>query len=263
MTILEKILVSKRAELGELRKARLPVPPSGVPSLQLERAARTAESDEAHSPLHLLCEIKKKSPSAGTLSTRLSVAQRAKIYGDTGASLISVLCDGPFFDGSYEDLLEARSLCKTPLLCKEFVIDECQLDAAAAYGASAVLLIVRCLPGKQLETLIAAARQRKLEPLVEVFKEDECERALDSGATFIGVNARDLDTLEMDSARAARVIESLPSGIVSAHLSGVKTPDDVTRVAQGSANAALIGEVLMRADDPSDLLARLVQAARG
>src|SRR5690606_41444232 len=88
-------------------------------------------------PLHLICEIKNKSPSAGVLSTHLSITERARQYEKSGASMISVLCDGPFFDGSFEHLLKAREGCALPLLCKEFVVDECQLDAAQAYGASA------------------------------------------------------------------------------------------------------------------------------
>ncbi len=254
MSLLQKILQKKRDELPALRQRRLPAPPNELPAFVGRRVG---------GPLRLLCEIKKKSPSAGALSTALSVSDRARVYEAAGASAISVLCDTSFFDGSYEDLLEARRGSQLPLLCKEFVIDEVQLDAARAFGASAVLLIVRCIEEERLETLIDAAEERGLVPFVEVFSEEESRRALDAGATFIGVNARDLDTLEMDTERAGRVLASLPDSVTKVHLSGVKTPDDITLVRSSKADAALVGEVLMRQDDPGPLLQSLVAASRG
>lgn len=253
MSLLQKIIASKHAELPALRKMKLPTPPSELPAFVGRRAG---------GPLRLLCEIKKKSPSAGSLSTVLSVTDRARIYEECGASAISVLCDGPFFDGSYEDLLRASEGSSLPLLCKEFIVDECQLDAARAYGASAVLLIVRCLEKDRLEPLIEAAEERGLTSFVEVFTAEEANFALECGARTIGVNARDLDTLVMDAERASQVLASLPRSVVSAHLSGVKSQDDVRAVRKGPADAALVGEVLMRQDDPSGLLRTLVTAAR-
>lgn len=254
MGVLDKILASKKEELPALRSRKLPSPPSEIPRVALKR--------EDHEPLSLICEIKRRSPSAGELSRALSVTERAKVYEKAGASMLSVLCDGPFFDGDFEHLREAREGCRLPLLCKEFVIDECQLDAAQAYGASAVLLIVRCLDDSQLQRLISESQTRGLTPLVEVFSELEAQRGLNAGATLMGVNARDLDTLVMDSARAQRIVDSMPADITVAHLSGVKTPEDVASVAQGRADAALIGEVLMRQDAPHDLLVGLRDSAR-
>lgn len=252
MGVLQDILSSKRQELPELRRRPLPSPPSLRP-FGLRRAPTA--------PLHLICEIKRRSPSAGRLSTRLSVEQRAAAYEAGGASMISVLCDGPYFDGSYDDLARVRSACDLPLLCKEFILDEVQLDAARAYGASAVLLIVRCLDDGELGRLVAAARQRELLPLVEVHGAAELQRALDAGADFVGVNSRDLDTLKMDSQEAERVVQGIPQICTAAHLSGIKTPSDVVRVARGRADCALIGEVLMREDDPAAHLQALVEAA--
>jgi indole-3-glycerol phosphate synthase len=253
MSLLEQILASKRAELPALRQMKLPTPPSELPAFVGRRRG---------GPLRLLCEIKKKSPSAGELSRALSVSQRARVYEECGASAISVLCDGPFFDGAYDDLLRAREGTNLPLLCKEFILDECQLDAARAFGASAVLLIVRCLAPARLSALIEATEERGLTAFVEVYTEAEAQVALDAGARTIGVNARDLDTLVMDTGGAARVLSALPDSIVSAHLSGVKSEEDVRAVRQGPSDAALVGEVLMRKDDPSVLLRSLVSAAR-
>lgn len=256
MGVLHQIVESKRSELPELRKRRLPTPPSTRPLLDL------SQDPGARSDLRLICEIKRKSPSAGPLSRALSVAQRAAVYESAGAWLISVLCDNAFFDGSYEHLSDARSGSKLPLLCKEFILDECQLDAAAAYGASAVLLIARCLDGVRLGQLIEAAQERDLRPLVEVFTEEEARLALDSGATFVGVNSRDLDTLEVDTERASQIVGAFPPGVFVAQLSGVHAAKQVSALARSRADAALIGEVLMREDDPSDLLGTLLLAAR-
>ncbi len=250
--MLAKIIATKRDELPELRARRLPPPPALRP-FRLARAAGTR--------LRLISEIKRRSPSAGPLSRALSVAERAKAYERGGADLISVLCDQSYFDGAYEHLLEARAACELPLLCKEFVIDEAQLDAARAYGAELVLLIVRCLTPAELEHLLRAAHERGLQCLVEVHAPSEVAPALAAGARIIGVNARDLETLEVNHEQASAVLASLPDGIIKLHLSGLHAPEHVARVARSGVDAALIGESLMRQDDPEPLLRRLVAAA--
>lgn len=251
--VLERILAQKRVDVERLRTARFPAPP---PRRELALKRRPEE------PLRLIAEIKRRSPSAGPLSTKLSVAERAGRYERGGASMISVLCDETFFDGSFEHLTQAREAAGLPLLCKDFVIDEVQLDAARGYGADAVLLIVRCLEGDRLPALIAAARERELEPFVEIVDDAEAARALDAGATLIGVNARDLDTLVMNPARARTTLANLPDLVTRVHLSGLAKPEDMAAVARGPAHAALLGEALMRLDDPEPLLVSLVASAR-
>jgi len=250
--VLARILDQKRAELPALRALKLP-PSPGPRAFSLRRA---------DTGLKLIAEIKFRSPSAGALSTALSVAERARAYQRGGASMVSVLCDTRFFDGAFTHLLEARAACDLPLLCKEFVIDESQLDAALAYGADAVLLIVRCLSEPRLKELTRAARERKLEPFVEIVSEDESKMAVAAGATLIGVNARDLDTLVMDAARPARLLGELPPSVTRVHLSGIARPEDVQRVATSTADAALIGEALMREAQPEARLTALIAAAR-
>jgi indole-3-glycerol phosphate synthase len=250
--VLAEILATKASEVEALRGRTFPAGPPRRP-LSLAR--------EPGAPLRLIAEIKRRSPSAGALSTVLSVAERAAAYERAGASMLSVLCDSHFFDGEYAHLQEARAACALPLLCKEFVIDEAQLDAARAFGADAVLLIVRCLTPERMRALVEAARQRELVPFVEVATEEELRVALDAGSDLIGVNARDLDTLVMDAARAARVLGAIPSGVVRAHLSGLSKPEDVLRIRESGADAALVGEALMRADDPEPLLRSLAAAA--
>lgn len=249
--VLARILDRKRTELPALRAQRLPAAPGPRPFSMRREQGR----------LKLITEIKFRSPSAGALSTVLSVSERARAYQRAGASMISVLCDTSFFDGSYAHLAEARAACDLPLLCKEFVIDESQLDAAVAHGADAVLLIVRCLDEQRLNQLTRAARERKLEPFVEVVSDDESKLALAAGATLIGVNTRDLDTLVMDAARAPRLLAELPASVTRVHLSGVARPEDVERVRSSHADAALIGEALMREDQPETRLRTLIAAA--
>jgi indole-3-glycerol phosphate synthase len=250
--MLQEILRNKREELVALRQRRLPVPPPLRP-VSLQR--------DAGAPLRLIAEIKRRSPSAGALSTQLGVADRARAYEAAGAHMVSVLCDAKYFDGEYDHLGLARNATRLPILCKEFVLDESQLDAARAYGADAVLLIVRCMSTIRLATLVRAAEERGLLPLVEVHGPSEMQAALDAGARVVGVNARDLDTLALDADQARRVLQALPETICKVHLSGIQDAAQVAEVARSTVDAALIGESLMRADDPTDLLRSMVGAA--
>ncbi len=252
MGILERIVTQKRAELSAMRSAALPPPPPRRP-LALRR--------NPTEPLRIIAEIKRRSPSAGQLSTHLSAAERARAYQRAGASMVSVLCDSTFFGGSYADLASVREACSLPLLCKEFILDPVQLDFARAHGADAVLLIVRCLKDDELGALLTAARDLGLQALVEVASEQEAERALSAGATLVGVNARDLDTLRVDVGRAQAILASLPAPVVRVHLSGLRDAADVTALGRTSADAALVGEALMRRDDPEPLLRDMIRAA--
>jgi indole-3-glycerol phosphate synthase len=251
MNVLDDILRNKRAELPALRRMPLPSPPPLRP-FSLQRAPGQG--------LRLIAEIKRRSPSAGVLSTQPGVAARAAAYERGGAHMISVLCDAKFFDGAYEHLREAREATTLPILCKEFVIDEVQLDLARSYGADAVLLIARCLEPARLRALCSAARARGLEVLAEVYTLAEVPATLEAGARLVGVNARDLDTLVMDAEQAQRILAELPGAVTGVHLSGLHTEAHIRSVAATRADAALIGECLMRQDDPTELLARLVAA---
>lgn len=254
--LLDRILASKRAELEGLLAAAPPLrrrqPAPGL----LDALARPPSQ-----PLRLIAEIKHRSPSAGELSRALTPSARALRYARAGAAMISVLTDGPFFGGSFEDLAEARDALDAELgerrpylMCKEFVLHAVQIERARDAGADAVLLIVRCLEGRALRDLVRAAWDRGMEPLVEVASEGDLARARAAGARMIGVNARDLDTLRMDAGRAASLLSQLDPAVVAVHLSGLRGPSDVARVAASRADAALIGEALMRREDPEALL---------
>jgi indole-3-glycerol phosphate synthase len=262
MSRLERILASKRSEVAALRGR-----PRSTKALaaQAPRDVLAALRRNA-GPLRLLAEVKLRSPSAGPLSRALAADARALAYAEAGAAMVSVLCDGPFFDGAWEHVSAARTRLDeagraVPLLAKEFVLDERQVFEARDRGADAVLLIARIVDDQTLARLARAARDEGLEPLVEVTDERELEAGLRAGARLVGVNARDLDTLAMDADRAARVLAAIPANVVAVHLSGLRDPADIARIARSRADAALVGEALMRDDDPRPRLRALVDAA--
>jgi indole-3-glycerol phosphate synthase len=261
MRVLDRILESKRREVEALHASDEEPPTARRATLDVERALRRPPG----APLRFISEIKRKSPSGGEIAPGVDAGARARGYAEGGAAMVSVLCDGPFFGGSWADVASARAALDglsrdVPILAKEFILDEAQLDRARTAGADAVLLIARILSPARLRELHGAALAHGMRPLVEVVDEAEVAVALACDARVIGVNARDLDTLAMDAARAARVLEAIPEGRVRVHLSGIRTEDDVRAVARARVDAVLVGETLMREADPAPLLRRLVAA---
>jgi indole-3-glycerol phosphate synthase len=261
--MIDRILIPKRAEI-----ARMLAGPNFPPRRRPRGGVVEALLRPPGAPLRLFAEVKLRSPSAGELSRALPPASRAVRYARAGAAMISVLTDAPFFGGSYADLAACRDALDAELgearpflLCKEFILHPIQLDRALDAGADAALLIARIVSPADLARLAAEARTRGLEPLVEVATEDELGAARAAGARLVGVNARDLNTLRMDAARAAAVLAQIEPGTAAVHLSGLGKPEDVARVAASRADAALIGEALMREDDPTELLGAMVRAA--
>jgi indole-3-glycerol phosphate synthase len=262
VSLLARIVASKEREVTALRERTRPSRSLGR---RAQRDVVRALQRGASAGLRLIAEVKLRSPSAGPLSRALAPEDRALAYVEAGAAMVSVLCDGPFFDGSWEHLSAARqrldeAFPQAPILAKEFVIDERQIQEARDRGADAVLLIARIVSPARLAELARAARSEGVEPLIEVVDEPELEAADRAGARIVGVNARDLDTLQMDAVRTARVLVSIPPDVVAVHLSGLREPADVAEVARGRADAALLGEALMRDDDPRPRLRQLVAA---
>jgi indole-3-glycerol phosphate synthase len=266
VSLLEDILAAKRVEVDELR-AR---PRTIRPREPLNVVATLRRSEGA--PLRLIAEVKLRSPSAGALSSEMTPEARAAAYAEAGASMVSVLCDARFFGGSWAHLAAARARLDdafpkggrpVPLLAKDFVLHVRQIEEARDRGADAVLLIARIVSRARLVELARAARAERIEPLVEVIDERELEAALEASACVVGVNARDLDTLQMDTARAGRVLDAIPRHVVAVHFSGLRSAGDVALVARGRPDAALIGEALMREADPRAVLASMVRAADG
>jgi indole-3-glycerol phosphate synthase len=261
MGLLGDILAHKAREVGALRSQPVPARPDNWAIRDVGAALARPEG----APLRLIAEIKFRSPSAGQLSRTLSAVDRARAYEAGGVAMVSVLTDARWFDGSLADLRAVREQVAVPVLCKDFVVDPIQIDHAWAAGADAVLLIVRCIPEGDdddlLRRLVGSARGRGVEPFLEVVSDRELERALEAGGRVIGVNARDLDTLEMDASRPARVLAAIPRDRVAVHLSGVRSRGDAAAIAASRADAALVGEALMRREDPRALLAELVAGA--
>jgi indole-3-glycerol phosphate synthase len=210
----------------------------------------------------VIAEIKRKSPSKGVLSGSLDPARRAAAFARGGAAAVSVLTEPAFFDGSLADLAAVRAAVALPVLRKDFHIDPLQLLEARASSATAALLIARALPQAQLAKLMHFAARLGLETIVEVRTEDELARALDCGAAIIGVNSRDLETLEIDEKVPERLMPLIPDNVVGVWESGVHDVESVRRAADCGADAVLVGSALSRAEDPEALVRSLCGVAR-
>lgn len=210
----------------------------------------------------LIGEVKRRSPSFGPIAPGLSPAAHARAYVAGGAVAISVLTEEAHFGGSLTDLADVRKAVSVPLLRKDFIIDQTQLYEARIAGASAVLLIVRALESAQLEDLAATARELGLARLVEVHAGSELARALSVAPEAVGVNARDLDTFEVNLSGAERVLRAVPPGVLAVAESGLSQRSDVERVAGWGADAVLVGTAIARARDPERAVRRLVGVRR-
>jgi indole-3-glycerol phosphate synthase len=208
--------------------------------------------------LGVIAEIKRRSPSAGTLRSDLDVAALAAAYEAGGASALSVLTEGPNFAGSLQDLETARGACGLPILRKDFVVDPYQLHEALEAGADAVLLIVAALTPDELAELHETARSLGLDTLVEVHDEAELETALSVGADLVGVNNRDLRDFSVDVQRTFALLKRMPAGVRVVSESGIKSPEQMRELEQAGVAAALIGEALVRAEDPGAALEALL-----
>jgi phosphoribosylanthranilate isomerase len=201
--------------------------------------------------LHLIAEVKRRSPSAGEIAAADDAAARARAYAAGGAAAISVLCEPHWFGGSVADLRAVRASVPVPVLAKEFVVDPRQLQLLRAAGADLVLLLAVLHPRTRLGRLAAQARDLGLEPLVEAHDARELDAALATDARLIGVNNRDLRTLEVDPERAVRLREQIPGDRIAVAESGVRDTATVARWRATGYDAALVGEALMRSRDPA------------
>ncbi len=256
--ILDQIVASIKATLPELR----------AKSQELEDAAQRAPSVpsfraalQAGNAVALIAEVKRRSPSAGTIRDDLDPAGHAERYAAAGAAAISVLTEGPHFGGSIADLVAVHARVAVPVLRKDFIIDELQLVEARATGASAALLIVRILTPERLEALLTFTRGLGLDALVETHTRGEIDVALAAGADIVGVNSRDLDTFALDPEAAWKLLAVLPTGVLAVAESAMHSRDDVEKAAAAGADAVLIGTALSAAADPA-ALSRSVSSVR-
>lgn len=231
------------------------------------RAQDTAPALDAMAALRLdgvavIAEVKRASPSAGALADIGDPALLAADYEAGGARAISVLTEGRRFGGSLADLIAVRKAVSIPVLRKDFVVSSYQVHEARAYGADLVLLIVAALEQQVLVGLLERVESLGMTALVEVHDEPEADRALQAGASLIGINARNLKTLEVDRSMFERIAPGLPSNVVKVAESGVRGPHDLISYAGAGADAVLVGQGLVTSGDPKAAVAALVTAGQ-
>jgi indole-3-glycerol phosphate synthase len=230
-----------------------------------QRAAAATAPRDAYAVLRrpgvgVIAEVKRSSPSKGHIAEIANPAELAGEYAAGGARCVSVLTEGRWFGGSLDDLTEVRAAVEIPVLRKDFIVSSYQVHEARAYGADLVLLIVAALEQKVLTGLLERIESLGMTALVEVHTEDEADRALEAGARVIGVNARDLRTLQVDRSVFERIAPGLPNNVVKIAESGVRGPHDLIRYASAGADAVLVGEGLVTQKSPRDAVAELVTA---
>ncbi|WP_371482265.1 indole-3-glycerol phosphate synthase TrpC [Kitasatospora sp. NBC_00315] len=258
MSVLDEIIDGVREDLAERQ--------AGVTLDELKAlAAKAPNAKDGVAALRgdgvrVICEVKRSSPSKGALAAIADPAALALDYAAGGAAAISVLTEQRRFGGSLADLDSVRAAVDTPVLRKDFIVTAYQLWEARAHGADLALLIVAALDQPALVSLIERAESIGLTPLVEVHDEEEIARAVDAGARIIGVNARNLKTLEVDRNTFGNVVDSIPAHIVKVAESGVRGPHDLIAYANLGADAVLVGESLVTGRDPKAAVADLVAA---
>jgi indole-3-glycerol phosphate synthase len=258
VSVLDDILVGVRADLAERQervslddlKARAEGRPdcrNPMPVLKTDRVA-------------VIAEVKRSSPSKGELAAIADPAALAADYESGGAAVISVLTEQRRFGGSLDDLVAVRRAVDVPVLRKDFIVSSYQLWEARVHGADLALLIVAALEQNALVSLVERAKSLGLTPLVEAHTVEEVERAVDAGADVIGVNARNLKTLDVDRGLFAQLAPHIPDHVVRIAESGVRGPHDVIDYARAGADAVLVGESLVTGRDPRSAVADLVAA---
>ena len=236
------------AELAQLN-ASLPRPPSFASALK-----------RTDGKLAVISEIKRRSPSAGEIKAGASALEQAQRYQTAGADALSILTDQKFFGGTLDDLREVTAYFRQspptrPCLRKDFMVHPIQVVEARQAGASAILIIVRALNDEEIKTLFRAAQAAGLDALFEIHHEAELERALRHSATIIGVNNRDLAIFKTDLGLSERLIPQFPSHVIAVSESGIFSAADAARARAAGAHAVLVGEALMKTENPAALLA--------
>jgi indole-3-glycerol phosphate synthase len=257
-SVLDEILAGVREDVAARQQQ--------IPLEQIrELAAAAPPAIDAYGLLRapgvgVIAEVKRSSPSKGQLAEIPDPAELAREYAAGGARCVSVLTESRWFGGSLADFDAVRAEVTVPLLRKDFVVSSYQVHEARAHGADLVLLIVAALEQNVLVGLLERAESLGMTALVEVHTEDEADRALAAGARVIGVNARNLRTLEVDRTVFERIAPGLPNNVVKIAESGVRGPHDLIRYASAGADAVLVGEGLVTQKSPRDAVAELVTA---
>lgn len=267
-TILDRIVSARRRKLEETRGA-----------LSLDRVRQMAEAREerrdfaaalapgadpgAPQELRVIAELKRASPSRGLMRQDYRPCEIALGYASAGASALSVLTEEQHFLGSTHDLTEVRHAVDIPVLRKDFILESYQVYESVAAGADALLLIVAALPDHDLRSLLGLCKQFRIAALVEVHTEAELDRAIEAGAQIIGVNNRNLKTLEVNLETSFQLRAKMPRGCLAVSESGIKTSADLRRIRDAGYNAVLIGERLLTQPDPGKALRQLLAEFAG
>jgi len=259
---LDPILAYKAGEVAALKArasvAELEARVAEQPAPRGFAAALTAVADTGENAL--ICELKRKSPSAGEILPGADPVDIAREYETGGAACLSVLTDGPSFGGQISDLEAIRAAVALPLLRKDFMIDPLQVLEARAYGADAILIIMAALSDEQAHELAQVAAALHMDTLVEVHNADELDRALMFPSSLIGVNNRDLTKMSTDLGVTETLAPSIPAGTPFVSESGVKTPEDIIRLRTAKARRFLIGESLMKSENRPKMVESLRKA---
>jgi len=257
--ILDKIVRTKKKEVeallsqeAALRERVADAPPPRDLALALQRGREVA----------LVAEVKRRSPGAGAIRPKLDPFQLARAYEDSGAAAISVLTDSEYFGGSLDDLREVRRAVDIPVFRKDFVLHPVQLLEARQAGADGALLIARILSDEDLGALHVEATALGLTPMVEVHGKDEVERALEAGARVIGINNRNLQTFTTSLEISLDLLSSIPIDVTVVSESGIRTSAEVDRLGAGGVHGILVGETLLRAEDPGRAASELAGRPR-
>ncbi len=248
--MLAEIVKKTIADLPELRLRQAEL----IDAAESASASAGFEKSLRAPGLGVIAEVKRRSPSRGTIDADLDPVAQAREYEAGGAAAISVLTEPHYFSGSPEDLVMVKNHTKVPVLRKDFIVDPIQVVHAKAMGADAILLIVACLSDTDLARLLADAHTWGLDALVEAHTSDEARRAMDCGARIVGVNNRDLATFDVDLATAESIAAELPDGIARVAESGIWTVADAHRMRDAGFDAVLVGEALVRSSDPAVLI---------
>jgi indole-3-glycerol phosphate synthase len=262
VTVLDRIVAATRVRVAKARRSADLRELERRAELHAPRGFRQALAAKERDGVAVIAELKKASPSKGLIRADFRPAALARELEAAGAAALSVLTDEELFQGSLENLHAASAAVKIPCLRKDFIVDEFQLVEARAHAADAVLLIVAALSTQELGRLTASASSHGLDVLCEVHDGEELQRALDAGCDLIGVNTRDLRTLQVNLETAFQLVEKFPANVVRVAESGIHSPEDVARLRAAGYHALLIGESLMRADSPGDALRGLVVGAK-
>ena len=261
MTVLADIVAATRRKVEEARLHADLRELERKAALHMPRGFRNAIEQASQSGPAIVAELKKASPSRGLIRSDFDPRLLAQGLEIAGATALSVLTNGEFFQGSLTNLQVASAATRLPCLQKDFIVDELQVLEARANLADAILLIVAALSQDELLALLKRAGQLGLDVLCEVHDEEELGRALDAGFELIGINNRDLQTFKVNLDTAYRLAQLLPPGVVTVAESGIETGADISQLRAAGYNGFLIGETLMRAPRPGDALRSLLEDA--